>query len=246
MKNVCGKVGTWGESVATMWIAEWSLGIVLVLDQVADREDEQHFFVAAAGGGVNDDGGLFGRIGGGEGTVFYGTEIEPGFGGRAEVERADEFTAIEFAMGRVRHAVAGVIADDFVEPHLNATGISQMARHAARFPQCFCEGWKHEAGEDGDNRHHAKKLDQAKADQASASDSLTPTHSGVGLGRGGSVTPKVGQAVWELIWGMNRGCRLRRKRNEELMSGLIPPLANETMRLGGRCGGDGREFAGSQ
>ena len=57
-------------------------------------------------------------------------------------------------------AVARVVGDDLVDPHLDTTGTAQVTRQATRLSQGLSHRRKHQARQDGNNGHHAKDFNQ--------------------------------------------------------------------------------------
>lgn len=127
--------------------------------------------------------------------VDHGTESEPGFSGGAEPEFANKSSAVEFAMGWMGGFVSGIIADEFGYGHFNSLGTAEMSGQAACFAQGLGESGKHQADEDGDNRHHAKQLDQAKAGKGFGASTDFPFHQVIRSSGGRFVTGNLSEGI---------------------------------------------------
>src|ERR1039458_8090825 len=138
----------------------------LVRDQITNTKDSGFISTAAAIGRVNDNGRLRCRIGGREGPIFHGFEAEPCLSDRAQLQFLDKRLPAQYAVRWVGRAVAGVVGDDLVDPHLDTTGTAQVTRQATRLSQSLPHRRKHQARQDCNNGHHAKDFNQRKSPSA--------------------------------------------------------------------------------
>lgn len=132
---------------------------ILWCNQITDSKEDHSIPTPAAGGRIDDNGQLLCRIDRRERAIFHRREAEPCLSTWTELQLVYEGPASQFAVCRVSRPVAGVMGDDLVDPHLDATWTTQVVSKPTSFSQSARQRRKHQTNQYPDDCHHAKKFD---------------------------------------------------------------------------------------